>query len=72
MMRSSFPLLCALLLLASGCELVADFDRDKLVASRPDAAAVPDAAIDEDASVDAAEPDAAEPDAAEPDEDAGD
>lgn len=63
MARRSTPLaLTALLLLASsGCELVADFDRDKLVPSRPDAAlsdgAVGDAASDEDAGADAAEPD---------------
>lgn len=55
MARRTSPLVLTTLLLlgSSGCELVADFDRDKLLPSRPDAAlsdgAVSDAATEEDA-----------------------
>jgi hypothetical protein len=70
MARRTFPLaLTALLLLGSGgCELVADFDRDKLVPSGPDAS-LSDAEPPDGATSDGAVEDDAGPD---DDDDAGD
>jgi hypothetical protein len=59
---------------ATGCELIADFDRSKIPDERPgmdaggdEDAAVPDSSVDEDATIDAG----ADEDAGSSDEDAG-